>query len=190
VRCEISIPSFVSSPWMRGAPHNGLALAMWHTSAWISLDTEGRSPSPRARDRQVQNLRNPARCQQTTVSRLRARASRPTMWRTATSRTDGRCDRIAVVPSFDAAGRAAGRPRSLRQPTRPSFCQPHAIPPLVQLPFTLANPNDPVTAVVGYYRATISTLSLPGHPIFFCEISAGRTSRRYSVKAMQGFAEK
>ena len=26
---------------------------MWHTSARISLDTEGRSPSPRARDRQV-----------------------------------------------------------------------------------------------------------------------------------------
>jgi hypothetical protein len=40
VRCEISIPSFVSSPWMRGAPHNGLALAMWHTSARISFDTK------------------------------------------------------------------------------------------------------------------------------------------------------
>jgi hypothetical protein len=25
VRSEISIPSFRSSPWMRGAPHNGLA---------------------------------------------------------------------------------------------------------------------------------------------------------------------
>ncbi len=53
VRGDISIPSFVSSPSMRGAPHNGLALAMWHTSARISLDAEGRPPSPRAPDRQV-----------------------------------------------------------------------------------------------------------------------------------------
>jgi len=65
-----------------------------------------------------QNLRNPSRCQHTTVSRLPARACRPTMWRTATSRTDGRCDQIAVVRSFDAARRAVVEARGCRAQAR------------------------------------------------------------------------
>ena len=75
-----------------------------------------------------QNLRNPSRCRHTTVSRLPARASKPTMWRTATSRTDGRCDQIAVVRSFDAAGRAVVEARGCRAQARTAAESPREPP--------------------------------------------------------------
>ncbi len=59
-----------------------------------------------ARSRTYEILRG-ASAQRSRVARSSARASRPTMWRTATSRTDDRGDRIAVVRSFDVAGRVA-----------------------------------------------------------------------------------
>src|SRR6516165_1492609 len=62
----ISIPSLRSSPWILGAPHNGLALLISRISRRISKGTVGR---PRRRlDFQRQYDRNPARCQRITVS--------------------------------------------------------------------------------------------------------------------------
>ena len=52
---------------MRGAPQLGLSSFMRRISSRISLVTFGR---PRCRDRQRQNRRKPARCQDTTVSGL------------------------------------------------------------------------------------------------------------------------
>src|SRR6516164_9008883 len=62
----ISIPSLRSSPWILGAPHNGLAVLISRISRRISKGTVGR---PRRRlDFQRQYDRNPARCQRITVS--------------------------------------------------------------------------------------------------------------------------
>ena len=62
----ISIPSLRSSPWILGAPHNGLAVLSSRISRRISKGTVGR---PRQRlDFQRQYDRNPARCQRITVS--------------------------------------------------------------------------------------------------------------------------
>jgi hypothetical protein len=47
----IAIPSFSSSPWMRGAPHNGLSLLMRRIKSRISGPILGR---PGRRDRQRQ----------------------------------------------------------------------------------------------------------------------------------------
>src|SRR4029453_1453971 len=66
VACEISRPSFWSSPWIRGAPHRGLARAMVRMSARTSGATAGR-PGPCRRVFQVQTSRKPARCQRMTV---------------------------------------------------------------------------------------------------------------------------
>jgi DNA-binding NarL/FixJ family response regulator len=38
------MPSFKSSPWMRGAPHKGFAVAIVLTSAAISVSMRGRPP--------------------------------------------------------------------------------------------------------------------------------------------------
>src|SRR6516165_1189989 len=62
----ISIPSLRSSPWILGAPHNGLAVLISRISRRNSKGTVGR---PRRRlDFQRQYDRNPARCQRITVS--------------------------------------------------------------------------------------------------------------------------
>ena len=64
--CPTSIPSLSSSPWIRGAPYNGLAMLISRTNCRISVGTAGR---PKRRlDFQRQNNRKPARCQRTTVS--------------------------------------------------------------------------------------------------------------------------
>src|SRR4029077_6770738 len=65
----ISLPSFSSSPWIRGAPHRTLARLMRLIRFLMSDGTEGR-PGPRGRDFQDQNARKPSRCQRTTVSGL------------------------------------------------------------------------------------------------------------------------
>jgi hypothetical protein len=71
----ISIPSLSSSPWIRGAPHKGLAMLISRINCRISVGTAGR-PRPRL-DFQRQNNRKPARCHRTTVSgRTMASASR------------------------------------------------------------------------------------------------------------------
>src|SRR3954451_13102331 len=56
----ISMPSLSNSPWIRGAPHNGLAMLISRISRRISNDTVGR-PQQR-RDFQRQYDRKPARC--------------------------------------------------------------------------------------------------------------------------------
>ena len=61
-----SMPSLSSSPWIRGAPHKGLAMLISRINCWISGGTPGR---PRRRlDFQRQNNRKPVRCHRTTVS--------------------------------------------------------------------------------------------------------------------------
>src|SRR5262245_6167415 len=48
VACEISRPSFWSSPWIRGARHRGLARAMVRISARTSGAMAGRGSGPAA----------------------------------------------------------------------------------------------------------------------------------------------
>src|ERR1700737_4133714 len=66
--CPISTPSLSNSPWIRGAPHSGLAVLISRISLRISGGTVGRPP-PR-RDFQLQFDLNPARCHLITVSGL------------------------------------------------------------------------------------------------------------------------
>src|SRR5712691_1521860 len=61
------MPSLSSSPWMRGAPHNGLALLMRRIKSRISVPILGR---PGRRDRHRQKSRKPLRCHWTTVAGL------------------------------------------------------------------------------------------------------------------------
>ena len=69
-----SIPILSSSPWIRGAPHNGFAMLISRINWRISSDTAGR-PGRRL-DFQRQYDRKPARCQRITVSgRMMASAS-------------------------------------------------------------------------------------------------------------------
>src|SRR3984893_10480667 len=66
--CPISTPSLTSSPWIRGAPHSGLAMLISRISLRISNGTVGLPP--RAFDFQRQYNRKPERCHLTTVSGL------------------------------------------------------------------------------------------------------------------------
>jgi hypothetical protein len=61
-----SMPSLRSSPWILGAPHNGLAILISRISRRISNGTVGRPQ--RRRDFQRQYDLKPARCQRITVS--------------------------------------------------------------------------------------------------------------------------
>src|SRR5258708_3184405 len=61
-----SMPSLRSSPWILGAPHNGLAMLISRISRRITNDTVGRPQ--RRRDFQRQYNLKPARCQRITVS--------------------------------------------------------------------------------------------------------------------------
>jgi len=61
---SILIPSLSSSPWMRGAPHNGLALLMRRIKARMSAPILGH---PDRRDRHRQKSRKPLRCHWITV---------------------------------------------------------------------------------------------------------------------------
>ncbi|OKO66807.1 hypothetical protein AC630_41300 [Bradyrhizobium sp. AS23.2] len=54
------MPSLRSSPWILGAPHNGLAMLISQISRRISNSTVGRPP--RFRDFQRQYALKPARC--------------------------------------------------------------------------------------------------------------------------------
>jgi hypothetical protein len=67
VRSATSIPIFKSSPWMRGAPQSGFAVAMRVTRALISASTGGRPPVEPP-ESWVQYLRKRRRCQRRTVS--------------------------------------------------------------------------------------------------------------------------
>src|SRR6202166_2167334 len=60
------MPSLSNSPWIRGAPHSGLAMLISRISLRISGGTVGRPP--RHRDLQRQYDLNPARCHFITVS--------------------------------------------------------------------------------------------------------------------------
>src|SRR6476659_4939590 len=70
----ISIPSLRSSPWILGAPHNGLARLISRISRRISNGTVGRPQ--RRRDCQRQYDRKPARCHLITVSGLTIASAR------------------------------------------------------------------------------------------------------------------
>src|SRR6266481_7057820 len=61
--CPILMPSFRSSPWIRGAPHSGLAILISRISRRISSGTVGRPLQ--GRDFQRQYDLKPARCQRT-----------------------------------------------------------------------------------------------------------------------------
>ena len=61
--------SLSNSPWMRGAPHSGLAAAIFLIKARISGMASGR-PLHFPLEIQVQKSRKPLRCQDTTVSGL------------------------------------------------------------------------------------------------------------------------
>jgi hypothetical protein len=64
--CPTSMPSLSNSPWIRRAPHSGLAMLISRISLRISSGTVGRPPRPL--DFQHQYDRKPARCQRTMVS--------------------------------------------------------------------------------------------------------------------------
>jgi hypothetical protein len=66
--CPISTPSLRSSPWIRGAPHSGLAMLISRISLRISSGTVGLPP--RAFDFHRQYKRKPARCHLTNLSSL------------------------------------------------------------------------------------------------------------------------
>jgi hypothetical protein len=63
----MSMPSLSSSPWMRSAPHPVFSRHILRIRSRTSQEMSGRPGWPR-RTFQVQNRRNPARCQATTVS--------------------------------------------------------------------------------------------------------------------------
>ena len=58
VDCETSSPILSSSPWIRGAPHIGLAILIFRISRLTSPSTRGRPTLPR--DLCFQKSRNPA----------------------------------------------------------------------------------------------------------------------------------
>jgi hypothetical protein len=68
VAWDTSIPSFRSSPWIRGAPHRGFASDIVRIRVRTSGGTVGRPT--RRRLFHVQNRRMPWRCQAMTVSGL------------------------------------------------------------------------------------------------------------------------
>ena len=86
----MSKPSCSSSRWMRGASQPGSSVFMRRMSSWISSLIFGR---PSGRNRKRQNSRNPARCQETTVSArtiIRALAQPVHHWRTPTQNSRSR----------------------------------------------------------------------------------------------------
>ena len=52
VDCATSIPSFSSSPWMRGAPHSGFSTLIRRIRLRTSIGTLGRPPRDRDFHRQ------------------------------------------------------------------------------------------------------------------------------------------
>src|SRR3954452_23821521 len=76
--CPTSMPSFRSSPWMRGAPQRGLARLISRISRRISLGTFGRPR--RRRDLHRQKARKPARRQRRIVFGLNDRECIENAW--------------------------------------------------------------------------------------------------------------
>ena len=68
VRSEMSNPSISSSPFMRGAPQVGFSATMRKINFRNSFGVGLRPTGPRTREIILQYMRNPARCQRTTVS--------------------------------------------------------------------------------------------------------------------------
>src|SRR6478735_6141648 len=66
--CPISVPSLSNSPWIRGAPHSGLAMLISWISLRMSVGAVGRPP--RRLDFQRKYALKPARCQRMIVSGL------------------------------------------------------------------------------------------------------------------------
>ncbi len=96
VASEILMPSFMSSPWTRGAPQSGFSRLMRRMGSRTSRGTGGRPPI-RRRDFQVQKRRKPFRCQAMTVSGFTVtsasrQAGRSRKSSTQTNRSNGRSD--------------------------------------------------------------------------------------------------
>ena len=75
VRSATAIPSFMSSPWIRGAPHKGFIAAIFLTRAAISALMDGR-PSRGRPESLVQCSRKRRRCHRRTVSGVTMRRGR------------------------------------------------------------------------------------------------------------------
>ena len=103
--CPISMPSLRSSPWIRGAPHRGLAMLISRISLRISGATVGRPP--RRRDFHRQYDLNPARCHLITVSGFTiAKAPAPSEPNDTRGRiSDGPASRMSAVSAIAAATR-------------------------------------------------------------------------------------
>ena len=100
----ILMPSLSSSPWMRGAPHNGLALLIRRIKARISVPILGR---PGRRDRHRQKSRKPLRCHWITVVGLT---------KTIASMTCGQI-RYSHTHRSRSSDESCGRPRCCRRRT-------------------------------------------------------------------------
>jgi hypothetical protein len=131
--CPTSIPSLSSSPWMRGAPHNGLARFISRINCRVSVGTAGRPR--RLLDFQRQNNRKPARCHRITVSGLtmvsatwalgRSRQAQPRMI-LSTVRNDSRPglprrNTMICCLSTRTSASSAARDRN-RSTTKPKIC--------------------------------------------------------------------
>ena len=93
VRSATLIPSLRSSPWMRGAPHRGFAVAMRVTRALISALTGGR-PLLMRPESWVQYSRKRRRCHRRTVSgatMINACLQPPRRWPARPKRGDRSC---------------------------------------------------------------------------------------------------
>src|SRR5260370_34574524 len=64
VRSETVMPSFINSPWIRGAPQSEFSVAMRAMRLRSCTSMRGR---PGRRERRLQHPRNPLGCQQATV---------------------------------------------------------------------------------------------------------------------------
>ena len=110
----MSMPSLRSSPWIRGAPQSGFSRLIFRISLRTSFDTGGRPRWPR-RTFQVQNSRNPLRCQAMTVPGLtmqraeRQSAQAPQNQATRTGRIDSVS---ASSPNVAARQVSGGEPGS------------------------------------------------------------------------------
>ena len=107
VASETSMPSFRSSPWIRGAPHSGFSRLMRLMRARTSPGIDGRPPL-RRRDVHVQYSRKPFRCQPMTVSGFTITSisrqfgkirDRSTQSRRSDGRSDGRREVLFNVAS-------------------------------------------------------------------------------------------
>jgi hypothetical protein len=131
VGCETVMPSFSSSPWMRGAPHSGFARLICRMRSRTSFGTAGRPvlrgrdfqvfgtagrPVLRGRDFQVQKSRKPLRDQATTVSGLTMMSGILQLGQANPKDTTGRSEMRALRPSVLQNGELLAKGEDLERP--------------------------------------------------------------------------